>query len=83
VNGLLSSGEVGGLFQPQEIEPLLSALRDDFRNDGFGHRNGKVRVSVSVIVCLFVFFFRLIVWLFRLQEVESLLAAVGNDYRND
>ncbi|CAG6004611.1 unnamed protein product [Menidia menidia] len=35
VNSLLSSGEVPGLYTPEELEPLLSSLKDAASHDGF------------------------------------------------
>ncbi|XP_037123246.1 cytoplasmic dynein 2 heavy chain 1 isoform X1 [Syngnathus acus] len=35
VNSLLSSGEVPGLYTPEELEPLLSSLKDSASQDGF------------------------------------------------
>ncbi|XP_076002176.1 cytoplasmic dynein 2 heavy chain 1 isoform X2 [Genypterus blacodes] len=35
VNSLLSSGEVPGLYTPEELEPLLSTLKDAASQDGF------------------------------------------------
>ena len=35
VNSLLSSGEVPGLYTPEELEPLLTPLRDKASNAGF------------------------------------------------
>uniref|UniRef100_H2M4S9 Cytoplasmic dynein 2 heavy chain 1 n=1 Tax=Oryzias latipes TaxID=8090 RepID=H2M4S9_ORYLA len=35
VNSLLSSGEVPGLYTPEELEPLLSPLKDSASQDGF------------------------------------------------
>ena len=35
VNSLLSSGEVPGLYTPEELEPLLAPLRDQASEEGF------------------------------------------------
>ena len=35
VNSLLSSGEVTGLFSPEELEPILAPLRDQMSEEGF------------------------------------------------
>ncbi|KAA8593993.1 hypothetical protein FQN60_004827, partial [Etheostoma spectabile] len=35
VNSLLSSGEVPGLYTPEELEPLLASLKDAASHDGF------------------------------------------------
>ncbi|XP_068440329.1 cytoplasmic dynein 2 heavy chain 1 isoform X1 [Clinocottus analis] len=35
INSLLSSGEVPGLYTPEELEPLLSSLKDAASQDGF------------------------------------------------
>ncbi|KAK5608849.1 Cytoplasmic dynein 2 heavy chain 1 [Crenichthys baileyi] len=35
VNSLLSSGEVPGLYTPEELEPLFSSLKDAASQDGF------------------------------------------------
>ena len=35
INSLLSSGEVPGLYTPEELEPLLTPLRDKASNAGF------------------------------------------------
>lgn len=35
VNSLLSSGEVPGLYAPEELEPLLSPLKDKVSEEGF------------------------------------------------
>uniref|UniRef100_A0A671UXN0 Cytoplasmic dynein 2 heavy chain 1 n=1 Tax=Sparus aurata TaxID=8175 RepID=A0A671UXN0_SPAAU len=35
VNSLLSSGEVPGLYTPEELEPLLTSLKDAASQDGF------------------------------------------------
>jgi len=38
VNSLLSSGEVPGLFEPQELEPLLAPLKEEMSKSGYKHR---------------------------------------------
>lgn len=35
VNSLLSAGEVGGLYTPEELEPLLAPLRNQALEAGF------------------------------------------------
>ncbi|CAB3978327.1 cytoplasmic dynein 2 heavy chain 1-like [Paramuricea clavata] len=35
VNSLLSAGEIPGLYTPEELEPLLTPLRDQASQDGF------------------------------------------------
>ncbi len=35
VNGVLSSGEVPGLYSPEETEPLLAPLRERAKDEGF------------------------------------------------
>ncbi|XP_029699181.1 cytoplasmic dynein 2 heavy chain 1 isoform X3 [Takifugu rubripes] len=35
VNSLLSSGEIPGLYMPEELDPLLSCLKDAASQDGF------------------------------------------------
>ena len=35
INSLLSSGEVPGLYTPEELEPLLTPLRERASNEGF------------------------------------------------
>lgn len=32
INSLISSGEIPGLFSPEELEPLLQQLSDEMRN---------------------------------------------------
>lgn len=38
VNSLLASGEIPGLFEPQELEPLLGPLKEEMGATGFKHR---------------------------------------------
>jgi len=38
VNSLLASGEIPGLFEPQELEPLLAPLKEEMGATGFKHR---------------------------------------------
>ena len=35
INSLLSAGEIPGLYTPEEIEPLLTPLRDQASEAGF------------------------------------------------
>ena len=35
INSLLSSGEVPGLYTPEELEPILTPLREKASNEGF------------------------------------------------
>ena len=35
INSLLSSGEVPGLYSPEELEPILTPLREKASNEGF------------------------------------------------
>jgi len=35
INSLLSAGEVPGLYTPEELEPILSPLRDQASEEGF------------------------------------------------
>ena len=35
INSLLSAGEIPGLYTPEELEPLLTPLRDQASQDGF------------------------------------------------
>eukprot|EP00960_Hanusia_phi_P074745 768303-Hanusia_phi.AAC.3 len=39
VNGLLSSGEVPGMFTPQELDAFAAPLQEEFRSQGYKHRN--------------------------------------------
>jgi dynein heavy chain 2 len=34
-NSLLSAGEIPGLYNPEELEPLLSAIREDYSQENF------------------------------------------------
>ena len=35
INSLLSSGEIPGLYTPEELEPLLAPIRDQASDEGF------------------------------------------------
>ena len=39
VNSLLSAGELPGLYEPQELEPLLAPLKEEMGKSGFTHRS--------------------------------------------
>ena len=38
VNSLLAAGEIPGLFEPQELEPMLAPLKEEFGQQGFKYR---------------------------------------------
>jgi hypothetical protein len=35
INSLLSSGEIPGLYSPEELEPFLAPLRERASNEGY------------------------------------------------
>ena len=57
VNSLISSGEIPGLFSPEELEPLLQQLSDEMRNQ-YEYRTlfeffvSRVKRYLSVVVSL-------------------------------
>ena len=50
VNSLLSSGEVPGLYSPEELEPILTPLREKASNEGF---SGNLVTYFSGCKCIF------------------------------
>jgi dynein heavy chain 2 len=34
-NSLLSAGEIPGLYNPEELDPLLTAIREDYSQENF------------------------------------------------
>ena len=57
VNSLLSSGEVAGLYTPEELEPLLSSLKDiasqeDFRGSLLSYFASRVRTNLHVVLIM-------------------------------
>lgn len=39
INGLISTGEIPGLYSPEELEHLLTAIRDQAAQEGFRGSN--------------------------------------------
>ena len=58
VNSLLSAGELPGLFEPQELEPLLAPLKEEMGKSGFHHRSlydffvHRVQMYLHVVLCM-------------------------------
>ena len=57
LNSLLSSGEVPGLYTPEELEPLLAQLQDEMRNQYqcrtlFEFFVSRVRKNLSIVISL-------------------------------
>lgn len=57
VNSLLSSGEVPGLFTPEELEPLLAPIRDQMSQDGYrgsllSYFSSRVRANLHVVLVM-------------------------------
>lgn len=57
INSLLSAGEVPGLYSPEELEPLLSPLRDQASQDGFrgtlfSYFASRVAQNVHIVIIM-------------------------------
>ena len=57
VNSLLSSGEVPGLYTSEELEPLLSPLKDAMSEEGyrgslFGYFSQRVRTHLHIVLIM-------------------------------
>ena len=58
VNSILSSGEIPGLFEPQELEPLLAPLKEEMGQHGFKYRSlfdffvARVQRYLHVALCM-------------------------------
>ncbi len=57
INSLLSSGEVSGLFSPEELEPVLSPLRDQMSQDGFrgtllSYFSSRVKGNLHIVLIM-------------------------------
>lgn len=57
INSLLSSGEIPGLYSPEEIEPLLSPLKDKLSEQGyfgslFGFFVKRVRDNLKIVISM-------------------------------
>ncbi|XP_057206860.1 cytoplasmic dynein 2 heavy chain 1 isoform X3 [Triplophysa rosa] len=57
VNSLLSSGEVPGLYSTEELEPLLSSLKDQASQDGFtapvlNYFSNRVQQNLHVVLIM-------------------------------
>ena len=57
INSLLSSGEVPGLYTHEELEPLLSPLREEMQEDGrfrtpYEFFVSRVKKNLHVVLCM-------------------------------
>ena len=57
INSLLSSGEVPGLFSPEELEPLLSPLQDLMSQEGYrgsllGYFSQRVKANLHIVLVM-------------------------------
>ncbi|EDO38992.1 predicted protein [Nematostella vectensis] len=57
INSLLSAGEIPGLYSPEELEPLLSPLRDQasqegFRGTMFSYFASRVRTNLHIVLIM-------------------------------
>ena len=57
INSLLSAGEVPGLYTPEELEPLLSPLRDSMSQEGFrgtllSYFASRVKANLHVVLIM-------------------------------
>ena len=58
VNSLLSSGEVPGMFNSQELDALLQPLKEAFSNEGYGYKSpyaffvSRVQKNLHVVLSL-------------------------------
>ena len=57
INSLLSSGEIPGLFSPEELEPLLTPLRDLMAQEGYrgtmlGYFSQRVKTNLHVVLIM-------------------------------
>ena len=57
VNSLLSAGEIPGLYNPEELEPLLAPLKEEclqenFRGSVFQYFAGRIKTNLHVVVCM-------------------------------
>lgn len=57
INSLLSSGEVSGLFSPEELEPVLAPLRDQMAQDGFrgtllSYFSSRVKTYLHIVLIM-------------------------------
>ena len=58
VNSLLSAGELPGLFEPQELEPMLAPLKEEMGQHGYKHRSlfdffvARVQQNLHVALCM-------------------------------
>uniref|UniRef100_A0A3Q3KJ04 Cytoplasmic dynein 2 heavy chain 1 n=1 Tax=Monopterus albus TaxID=43700 RepID=A0A3Q3KJ04_MONAL len=57
VNSLLSSGEVPGLYTPEELEPLLASIKDAASQDGFtgplyNYFSYRIRQNLHIVLIM-------------------------------
>jgi dynein heavy chain 2 len=57
INSLLSSGEVAGLYTPEELDPMLSSLKDvasqeDFRGSLLSYFASRIKANLHVVLIM-------------------------------
>ncbi len=57
INSLLSAGEIPGLYNPEELEPLLSPIREDclqenFKGTVFQYFAQRIKTNLHIVICM-------------------------------